>query len=105
MAVETGREVTEFKGRDVVKLPVFERVAAGSTQLMNEHVVDYFSLPAKWVSGKDKFYLLKVKGDKTLFKHRADINASIGKHQVSPYFDQNGVGSHFRGCYRGNQGE
>jgi len=63
VAVETGRQVEEFTGRDVVKVPVFERVAAGSAQLMDEQVADYFSLPAQWFSDKGKHYLLKVKGD------------------------------------------
>ncbi len=40
-----------------------EGVAAGNAQLMNEQVAGYFSLPEQWVSGKDKYYLLKVKGD------------------------------------------
>jgi len=84
VAVETGREVTEFKGRDVVTLPVFERVAAGSAQLMNEQVVDYFSLPAKWVGGKDKYFLLKVKGDSMIGAGIDDGDRVLVRKQDQP---------------------
>ena len=75
VGVETGRQLEEFTGRDVIKVPVYERVAAGNAQLMDEQVADYFSLPAKWFNNKSKLFLLKVKGDSM-------INAGINDNDL-----------------------
>jgi len=53
----------EYSGPNVQKLPIFHRVAAGNSHLMDEQVQGYFSLPARWFNSKKNVFILKVKGD------------------------------------------
>ena len=53
----------DYCGTKTLKVPVFYRVAAHSSQLVDEIAEGYFCLPAIWFKGKNNIYLLKVKGD------------------------------------------
>ena len=53
----------DYMGLEAKQLPIFESVAAGTGQLMNEETIGHFCLPAIWFSSGKEMYILQVKGD------------------------------------------
>lgn len=60
-----------YDDEQVVDLPVFSNIAAGEPILINPEVEDVFTLPKEWLRGRNKKFLLRVKGDSMI---NANIN-------------------------------
>lgn len=82
VTVVRGQNQEDYTGREILKVPVYERVAAGSSQIMDERVADYFCLPANWFKGSGDVFMLKVKGDSM-------INAGINDGDAIVAIKQN----------------
>jgi len=52
-----------YSGDKLVRVPVFQRIAAGAPGFMNDQAVDQFYLPREWVNKSDQLFMLKVHGD------------------------------------------
>lgn len=53
----------EEKVEEVVSIPVFNEIAAGSPILINESIEDNYYLPKEWIRNSKDVFMLKVKGD------------------------------------------
>lgn len=74
----------EEKAENVVRIPVFNEIAAGSPILMNESVEDNYSLPKEWVRNTKDVFMLKVKGDSMINKNIYDGDYVVISKQNMP---------------------
>lgn len=65
------------KAEDVVNIPVFNEIAAGSPILMNDEVEYTCKMPREWVRSTKDLFILKIKGDSMVNK-----NINDGDHVV-----------------------
>ena len=63
-----------FKNRveEVVTIPVFNEIAAGSPILMNDEVEYSCNIPKSWIRGSRDLFILKIKGDSMVMKNIND---------------------------------
>ncbi|WP_321834212.1 LexA family protein [Clostridium butyricum] len=63
-----------FKNRveEVVTIPVFNEIAAGSPILMNDEVEYSCNIPKSWIRGSKDLFILKIKGDSMVMKNIND---------------------------------
>jgi DNA helicase II / ATP-dependent DNA helicase PcrA len=66
----------DYFGAEAKKIPVFQRVAAGTPLVMDEIPEEYLTLPVEWVRGKD-VVILEVKGNSMI-----GANIDDGDHVV-----------------------
>ncbi len=52
-----------YQDCQALKVPLYEKVAAGSPHLMNEFADEYFCLPSEWYQRQEEIFVIKVKGD------------------------------------------
>ena len=71
VVIEKDKLFKDYSGQNVIKIPVFQKVAAGSPHLMNDLAEGYFCLPSEWFVGKSDIFIVEVKGDSM---KDADIN-------------------------------
>ena len=62
---------TENVEEDVIPIPIFNSIAAGTPILLNEMREGYFYLPKAWFNNLQDIFMIKVKGDSMIGK---DIN-------------------------------
>jgi SOS regulatory protein LexA len=74
----------EEKAENVVSIPVFNEIAAGSPILMNDSVEDNYSLPKEWVRNTKDVFMLKVKGDSMINKNIYDGDYVVISKQNMP---------------------
>lgn len=60
------------KVEDVINIPVFNEIAAGSPILMNDEVEYSCNLPKAWVRSSKNLFILKIKGDSMVNKNIND---------------------------------
>ncbi|MGN0144597.1 MAG: transcriptional repressor LexA, partial [Clostridium sp.] len=60
------------KVEDVVNIPVFNEIAAGSPILMNDEIEYSCNLPKEWVRSSKDLFILKIKGDSMVNKNIND---------------------------------
>jgi SOS-response transcriptional repressor LexA len=72
---------------DVIKLNIYENIAAGPPILINSTVEDEFYFPKKWLHNTDDCYMVKVKGNSM-------INANIDNGDIVIIKRQNIVGNY-----------
>ncbi|WP_294403769.1 transcriptional repressor LexA [uncultured Clostridium sp.] len=65
------------KAEDVVNIPVFNEIAAGSPILMNDEIEYTCKMPREWVRSSKDLFILKIKGDSMVKK-----NINDGDHVV-----------------------
>jgi SOS regulatory protein LexA len=74
----------EEKAENIVTIPVFIEIAAGSPILMNDSVEDNYSLPKEWVRNTKDVFMLKVKGDSMINKNINDGDYVVISKQNMP---------------------
>lgn len=74
----------EEKAENIVSIPVFNEIAAGSPILMNDSVEDNYSLPKEWVRNTKDVFMLKVKGDSMINKNIYDGDYVVISKQNMP---------------------
>lgn len=74
----------EEKAENIVNIPVFNEIAAGSPILMNDSVEDNYSLPKEWVRNTKDVFMLKVKGDSMINKNIDDGDYVVISKQNMP---------------------
>ncbi|MDD3187831.1 MAG: UvrD-helicase domain-containing protein, partial [Bacilli bacterium] len=57
------------KVEEVLSIPVFNEIAAGSPILINDSIEDNYSLPKEWIRNSKDVFMLKVKGDSMINKN------------------------------------
>lgn len=62
----------EEKVEEVISIPLFNEIAAGSPILMNDTIEDNYCLPKDWVRNPKDVFMLKVKGDSMIKKNIYD---------------------------------
>ncbi|EKQ57261.1 MULTISPECIES: transcriptional repressor LexA [unclassified Clostridium] len=62
----------EEKVEEVVSIPVFSEIAAGSPIPINEYMEDNYYLPKEWIRSSKDTFMLKVKGDSMINKNICD---------------------------------
>lgn len=62
----------EEKVEEVLNIPLFNEIAAGSPILMNDAIEDNYYLPKDWVRNPKDVFMLKVKGDSMIKKNIYD---------------------------------
>lgn len=72
------------KVKDVLSIPVFNEIAAGSPILMNEYIEDNYSLPIEWIKNPKDVFMLKVKGDSMINKNIFDGDYVVISKQGMP---------------------
>lgn len=60
---KTGEAEKEYCAAELIKIPVFESIAAGAPAFMSEQADNEFCLPREWVKAKDRLFMLRVQGD------------------------------------------
>lgn len=75
--VYTGDDNFITKSENLVEVPVFNEIAAGSPILMNDSVESKCYLPKEWVRASKDVFILKIKGDSMVNK-----NINDGDHVV-----------------------
>lgn len=75
---------TEEKVDEVVNIPLFNEIAAGSPILINESIEDKYSLPKEWIRSPKDVFMLKVKGDSMINKNINDGDYVVISKQNVP---------------------
>ena len=75
--VYTSDDNFKNKVEDVVNVPVFSEIAAGSPILMNDEVEYSCNIPKSWVRSSKDLFILKIKGDSMVNK-----NINDGDHVI-----------------------
>ncbi|BCZ46673.1 LexA repressor [Clostridium gelidum] len=75
---------TEEKVEDVLSIPVFNEIAAGSPILMNDSIEDNYYLPKEWIRKSKDVFMLKVKGDSMINKNIYDGDYVVISKQNTP---------------------
>jgi len=74
----------EERVNDVLSIPVFNEIAAGSPILINDSVEDNYYLPKEWVRKSKDVFMLKVKGDSMINKNIYDGDYVVINKQNMP---------------------
>lgn len=74
----------EKKVKDILSIPVFNEIAAGSPILMNEYIEDNYCLPKEWIKNPKDVFMLKVKGDSMINKNIFDGDYVVISKQGMP---------------------
>jgi len=72
------------KVEDVLSIPVFNEIAAGSPILMNDSIEDNYFLPKEWIRSSKDVFILKVKGDSMINKNIYDGDYVVISKQNIP---------------------
>lgn len=70
--VYTSDDNFKEKVEDLVNIPVFNEIAAGSPILMNDEIEYSCNLPKEWVRSSKDLFILKIKGDSMVNKNIND---------------------------------
>ncbi|MBE6046941.1 MAG: repressor LexA [Clostridium sp.] len=79
-----GEEKEKYNKNELVKVPVFNNIAAGEPILINPAVETTFSLPKYWVKGGNKKFILKIKGDSMINANINDGDLVVIEQNNSP---------------------
>ena len=63
ITIETDMGRETYTSEQIIALPVYSNLAAGSPTTVNDEITQHFSLPAEWFAGKEDSFLMTVKGD------------------------------------------
>ena len=74
----------EEKVEDVLSIPVFNEIAAGSPILINDSIQDNYYLPKEWIRKTKDVFILKVKGDSMINKNIYDGDYVVISKQNIP---------------------
>lgn len=74
----------EEKVEDIINIPVFNEIAAGSPILMNDYVEDNYSLPKEWIKSPKDTFILKVKGNSMINKNIHNGDYVVISKQKTP---------------------
>ena len=74
----------EEKVEDVLSIPVFNEIAAGSPIFMNDSIEDNYYLPKEWIRKTKDVFILKVKGDSMINKNIYDGDYVVISKQNIP---------------------
>lgn len=72
------------KAEDIISIPVFSEIAAGSPILINESIEDNYSLPKEWIRNPKDAFILKVKGDSMINRNISDGDYVVINKQNIP---------------------
>jgi len=72
------------KVEEVLSIPVFNEIAAGSPILMNDSIEDNYFLPKEWIRKTKDVFILKVKGDSMINKNIYDGDYVVISKQNIP---------------------
>lgn len=75
--VYTSDDNFKEKAQDVINIPVFNEIAAGSPILINDEVEYTCKMPREWVRSSKDLFILKIKGDSMVNR-----NINDGDHVV-----------------------
>ena len=75
---------TEEKVEDVLSIPVFNEIAAGSPILINDSIEETYCLPKDWIRKSKDVFMLKVKGDSMINKNIYDGDYVVISKQNMP---------------------
>jgi SOS regulatory protein LexA len=75
----------EEKVEEVISIPVFNEIAAGSPILINEYIEDNYHLPKEWIKNSKDVFMLKVKGDSMINKNIFDGDYVVISKQNQPH--------------------
>lgn len=74
----------EEKVDDVISIPLFNEIAAGSPILINESLEDNYYLPKDWIRNPKNTFILKIKGDSMINKNICDGDYVVINNQNVP---------------------
>ena len=74
----------EEKVENVISIPVFNEIAAGSPILINDSIEDNYYLPKEWIQKAKDVFMLKVKGDSMINKNIYDGDYVVINKQNMP---------------------
>lgn len=72
------------KAEEVVSLPLFNEIAAGSPIPINDSIEENYSLPKEWIRSPKNTFMLKVKGDSMINKNINDGDYVVINNQNTP---------------------
>ena len=72
------------KVEDLLSIPVFNEIAAGSPILINDSIEDNYYLPKEWIRNSKDVFMLKVKGDSMINKNIYDDDYVVISKQNTP---------------------
>ncbi|WP_409069503.1 S24 family peptidase [Clostridium sp. FAM 1755] len=79
--IENQGNKQEYKDDELVKIPVFNDIAAGEPILMNPCIEGEFNIPKHWVRRSNECFILKVKGDSMIGANIEDGDHVVIKRQ------------------------
>ncbi len=71
----------ETKLENILAIPIFNEIAAGSPILMNETMEGKYYLPKEWIGNIEDLFILKIKGDSMIKKNILDGDYVLIKKQ------------------------
>lgn len=74
----------EEKVEDVLRIPVFNEIAAGSPIFINDSIEDSYYLPKEWIRKTKDVFILKVKGDSMINKNIYDGDYVVISKENNP---------------------
>ena len=74
-----------FEKKELLKVPVFNEIAAGIPIEINDNVNETFYLPKPWINKNDENFILKVKGDSMIGKNINDGDLVVIRRQNTAY--------------------
>lgn len=74
----------EEKADEIVNIPLFNEIAAGSPILINDSIEENYSLPKDWIRNPKNVFMLKVKGDSMINKNIYDGDYVVINKQSVP---------------------
>ncbi len=75
--------ISAFQNKDVIKLPLLGRVAAGAPILAEQNIEDWVSVPKTLIKNNRNLFLLRVQGDSMINDHILDGDLAIVKSQTT----------------------
>lgn len=82
--VYTGDDNFTEKVEDIIEVPVFNEIAAGSPILMNDSIESKCYLPKEWVRASKDVFILKIKGDSMVNRNINDGDYVVINKQKYP---------------------
>lgn len=79
-----GEAKEKYNKNELVKIPVFNNIAAGEPILINPTVESAFSLPKYWVKGGSNKFILRIKGDSMINANIDDGDLVVIEQNNSP---------------------
>ncbi len=74
----------EEKIDNVISIPLFNEIAAGSPILINDEIEDNYYLPKEWIRNSKNAFMLKVKGDSMINRNINDGDYVVISNQDYP---------------------